>query len=99
MADGRYLLVFQVDGIGAHTAIRIGKSPVGPFGPVQHIWKAPEITDPPGLIPYNAKAHPVLSTKNRLLISYNTISLDYFNDILKHPHMYRPRFFWLEIRE
>ncbi len=23
-------------------------------------------------------------------------SMDYFNYILKHPHMYRPRFFWLE---
>ena len=97
MKDGRYLLVFQSDGIGTHTAIRIGKTPVGPFGPLQKIWKAPELSEPPGIIPYNAKAHPVLSHKNRLLISYNTISGDYFKDILRFPHMYRPRFFWLEI--
>ncbi|MBX2966585.1 MAG: DUF4185 domain-containing protein [Cyclobacteriaceae bacterium] len=99
LKDGRYLLVFQADGIGDHTAIRIGESPVGPFGPLQKIWKVPEVSDPPGIIPYNAKAHPVLSHENKLLISYNTISLDYFNDILKYPHMYRPRFFWLEIVE
>jgi hypothetical protein len=99
LKDGRYLLVFQADGIGEYTAVRIGATPVGPFGPLQHIWKVPEVTDPPGIIPYNAKAHPVLSSDNRLLISYNTISADYFNDILKHPHMYRPRFFWLEINE
>ena len=99
LKDGRYLLVFQSDGIGEHTAIRIGHSPIGPFGPLQKIWKVSEITEPPGIIPYNAKAHPVLSSGNRLLISYNTISLDYFNDILKYPHMYRPRFFWLEIGE
>jgi hypothetical protein len=99
MKDGRYLLVFQADGIGDHTAIRIAETPIGPFGPLQKIWKVPEITEPPGIIPYNAKAHPVLSSENRLLISYNTISLDYFNDILKFPHMYRPRFFWLEIKE
>ncbi|TRX59594.1 DUF4185 domain-containing protein [Fulvivirga sp. M361] len=99
MKDGRYLLVFQSDGIGQYTSIRIGESPIGPFGPLQNIWKAPEITAPPGIIPYNAKAHPVLSSTDRLLISYNTISMDYFNDILKHPHMYRPRFFWLEIIE
>lgn len=99
LADGRYLLVFQADGIGEYTSIRIGKSPIGPFGPLQQIWHVPEISDPPGIIPYNAKAHPVLSKKNKLLISYNTISADYFNDILTYPHMYRPRFFWLEINE
>jgi len=97
MKDGRYLLVFQSDGIGTHTAIRIGKTPVGPFGPLQKIWKATELSEPPGIIHYNAKAHPVLSRGNRLLISYNTISADYFKDILKYPHMYRPRFIWLEI--
>jgi hypothetical protein len=98
LKDGRYLLVFQADGIGNHTAVRIGKTPVGPFGPLQNIWKVPELSDPPGIIPYNAKAHPVLSEGNKLLISYNTISADYFKDILKYPHMYRPRFFWLEIK-
>lgn len=99
MQDGRYLLVFQEDGIGNHTAIRIAESPKGPFGPIQRVWKAPEVNEPPGIIPYNAKAHPVLSTKDELLISYNTISTDYFNDILKYPHMYRPRFFWLKIND
>lgn len=98
LKDGRFLLVFQADGIGTHSAIRIGKTPVGPFGPLQQVWKAPELSDPPGIIPYNAKAHPVLSQGNRLLISYNTISADYFKDILKYPHMYRPRFFWLELK-
>jgi hypothetical protein len=99
MKDGRYLLVFQADGIGEHTSIRIAESPIGSFGPLQPVWHVPELSDPPGIIPYNAKAHPVLSDENRLLISYNTISFDYFNDILKYPHMYRPRFFWLEISE
>jgi len=99
LKDGRYLLVFQADGIGEHTAIRIAETPVGPFGPLQEIWHVPEIADPPGIIPYNAKAHPVLSTQDELLISYNTISLDYFNDILRYPHIYRPRFFWLKIEE
>ncbi len=97
--DGRYLLVFQSDGIGEYTSVRIADSPTGPFGPLQHVWHVPEISDPPGIIPYNAKAHPVLSTEDELLISYNTISLDYFNDILRHPHMYRPRFFWLKIED
>ena len=99
LADGRYLLVFQEDGIGAYTDIRLADSPVGPFGPAQRVWQVPELSEPPGIIPYNAKAHPVLSNTGELLISYNTISLDYFNDILRHPHMYRPRFFWLKVGE
>lgn len=98
LKDGRYLLVFQEDGIGEHTAIRIGESPEGPFGPIQRIWRAPEVNNPPGVIPYNAKVHPALSTHEELLISYNTITLDYFNDILIYPHSYRPRFFWLKIK-
>lgn len=99
LKDGRYLLVFQADGVGDYTAVRIAETPVGPFGPLQNIRKVPELQDPPGIIPYNAKAHPVLSKDDELLISYNTISLDYFNDILNHPHMYRPRFFWLKIHQ
>lgn len=97
--DGRYLLVFQEDGIGKYTSVRIAKSPTGPFGPIQRIWQVPEINQPPDIIPYNAKAHPVLSTEGELLISYNTITLDYFNDILEYPHSYRPRFFWLTIEK
>lgn len=98
LKDGRYLLVFQADGIGEYVAIRIGETPIGPFGPLQKIWHVPEITEPPGIIPYNAKAHPILSSdKDGLLISYNTITMDYFNDILKFPHSYRPRFIRLKI--
>ncbi|MEO9802487.1 MAG: hypothetical protein ABJF04_04530 [Reichenbachiella sp.] len=97
LKDNRFLLVFQEDGIGQYTAIRIGEHPVGPFGPIQRIWKAPEVDDLPGIIPYNAKAHPALSNDRELLISYNTITMDYFNDILNYPHSYRPRFIWLRI--
>ncbi len=98
LKDGRYLLVFQEDGIGEYVSIRIGETPIGPFGPIQRIWHVPELTEPPGIIPYNAKAHPILSSEeDGLLISYNTITLDYFNDILKYPHSYRPRFIRLKI--
>jgi hypothetical protein len=99
MADGRYQLIFQEDGIGEYTAARVGSSPVGPFGLLQRLRKVPELDEPPGIIPYNAKAHPVLSTPDQILISYNTITLDYFNDILNYPHSYRPRFFWLNVSE
>ncbi len=88
--DGRYLLVFQVLGISDKVGIMIGASPVGPFSEIYEIWRTPEIDD--GLLPYNAKAHPALSKPGELLISYNTISFDFWNDIKKDAHIYRPRF-------
>lgn len=92
--DGRYLLVFQVLGISDKVGLRVGASPTGPFGPIQEIWRTPEIDE--GLLPYNAKAHPCLSKPGELLISYNTITFDFWNDIRKDAHIYRPRFIRLK---
>lgn len=94
--DGRYLLTFQVMGISDKVGVRVGLSPVGPFGPIQEVWITPEINEPPGIFPYNAKAHPNLSEPGELLISYNTITADFWNDIQKDAHIYRPRFIKLK---
>jgi len=90
LGDGRYLLVFQVLGISDKVGIRIGESLVGPFGDIIEIWRTPEFDE--GLWPYNAKGHPALSKEGELLISYNTITPDFWNDIEKDAHIYRPRF-------
>ncbi len=97
LPDGRYLLVFQVMGLSDKVGIRIGESPVGPFGEIQEIWQTPEADQ--GLFCYNAKAHPNLSKPGELLISYNTITLDFWNDIQKDAHIYRPRFIRLKWKE
>lgn len=88
--DGRYLLVFQVLGLSDKVGIRIGDSPVGPFGEITEIYTTPEFAE--GIWTYNAKAHPALSKPGELLISYNTITLDFWNDIQQDAHIYRPRF-------
>lgn len=93
LPDGRYLLIFQVGGLSDKVGLRIGASPVGPFGEIQEIWTAPEAAE--GLLTYNAKAHPALSRPGELLISYNTITLDFWNDIQQNADIYRPRFFRL----
>ncbi len=90
LPDGRFLLVFQVLGLSDKVGLRIGMSPVGPFGPIEEIYRTPEIDE--GLLPYNAKAHPALSKPGELLISYNTITADFWNDIQQDAHIYRPRF-------
>ena len=75
LPDGRYALIFQVMGLSDKVGMRIGSSPVGPFGEIKEIWRTPEADQ--GLYCYNAKAHPNLSQNGELLISYNTITLDF----------------------
>lgn len=97
LADGRYLMVFQIDGVGNKIGARLGTSPVGPFGPIIELYDASyELSISPNAYVYNAKAHPVISTPGELLISYNINSTDYFNDIKKMPNFYRPRFIKLK---
>ena len=89
--DGRYLLTFTVLGISDKIGIQVGNSPVGPFGEIHEVYTCPEYKDR-GLLPYNAKAHYYLSKPGELLVSYNTITLDFWEDIQKDATIYHPRF-------
>lgn len=99
LPDGRYALIFQLDGIGREVAMRVGLSPVGPFGPVVKLWSSPEPLANKNYYVYNAKAHPHLSQPGELLISYNVNSFDFFNDLQNEPTLYRPRFIRLRLTE
>jgi len=89
--DGRYLLTFTVLGISDKIGIQVGSSPIGPFGTINEVYTCPEYREK-GLYPYNAKAHYHLSPPGKLLISYNTITLDFWKDIQKDASIYHPRF-------
>lgn len=92
LPDGRYALVFQEGGMGTTIGMRIGETPVGPFGPVIKLWDCSKDAEEKTYVMYNAKAHPGLSGPGELLISYNVNSVDFLKDLAKHPHLYRPRF-------
>jgi len=94
LENGQYALVFQVLGLSDKVGMRIGNSPVGPFGEIQEIWRTPEWDE--GLFCYNAKAHPNLSKPGELLISYNTITPDFWKDIQQNAYIYHPRFIRLK---
>lgn len=97
VTGGRYLMVFQKDAIGTRVAVRVGSSPIGPFGAITDVYDVKDdLKDSPNLFSYNAKAHPVLSQPGELVISYNINSFDFLNDIKKFPHLYRPRFIKLK---
>lgn len=96
LGDGRYIMVFQREGVGNQVAIRLGASPYGPFGPIQNIYNVHDDLDTPNFFAYNAKAHPVLSKPGELLISYNVNSFKFFEEIGSYPQLYRPRFLKLK---
>jgi len=89
--DGRYLLTFTVLGISDKIGIRVGQSPVGPFGEIHEVYTCPEYKEK-NLLPYNAKAHYHLSKPGELLVSYNTITINFWEDIQKDASIYHPRF-------
>ena len=91
----KYILVSMP--ISREVFIRIGDSPVGPFGPKQVIYKTSEPDQIPETYTYNAKAHPVLSKENELIISYNvnTPKLGHH----KNAEIYRPRFIKLKFHD
>jgi len=99
LKDGRYALVFQGDGLGRNVALRLSRTPYGPFGRLIDLYDcSKDLADSKNLFPYNAKVHPVLSSPDELIISYNINSFDFFKDILKYPHLYRPRFIRVKIQ-
>ncbi len=89
--DGRYLLTFTVMGISDKIGIRVGDGPAGPFGEIHEVYTCPEYAEK-GVLPYNAKAHYHLSAPDELLVSYNTITFDFWEDIQKDATIYHPRF-------
>ena len=92
LPDGRYALVFQVDGMSTTVGMRIGTTPYGPFGPIIKLWDCKPDLEKNTFLVYNAKAHPSLSNTGELLISYNINSVDFINDLKVYPNLYRPRF-------
>lgn len=96
ISDGRYVLIYQLSGIFPDIMMQVGDSPVGPFGPRIKIYDTRTDIQDNDLFTYNAKAHPALSEKGELLISYNVNSFKFFDVIESKPHLYRPRFFKLK---
>lgn len=93
--DGRFFLTFTILGISDKIGIQVGDSPVGPFGPIQEVYTCPEYKEK-GLLPYNAKAHYHLSEPGKLLVSYNTITFNFWEDIRNDATIYHPRFVWVK---
>lgn len=91
LPNGKYALLFQVNGMSSKVGLRVGQTPYGPFGPIIEVWDCKEAQHK-NYFTYNAKAHPCLSAPGELLISYNVNAFDFFKELNAEPHLYRPRF-------
>jgi hypothetical protein len=92
MSDGKYILVYQENGMSSHVIMRVAPSPVGPFSDPIVLYDCPEVKENKNYFVYNAKAHPSLSKAGELLISYNVNSFNFFSELKKNATLYRPRF-------
>jgi len=93
---GKYLMVSMH--LEQDLYIRIGESPVGPFGPRINIYHTTEPDAGNGIYTYNAKAHPSLSKPDEWLISYNVNSMSWHH-LINNADIYRPRFLKMKIQE
>ncbi|NND31405.1 MAG: DUF4185 domain-containing protein [Saprospiraceae bacterium] len=99
LPNGEYALISQLNSIYPTVIMRTGKKPWGPFGKITELWDCQPDLAEPEFFAYNAKAHPSLSEPGELLVSYNINSFAFWDQIEKHPHLYRPRFFKLVFEE
>jgi hypothetical protein len=97
LPDGRYALIFTLGGMSPTVGLRLGQTPYGPFGPVIKVYEGREMQRKNHII-YNAKAHPTLSARGELLISYNVNAFDFWNELKASPNLYRPRFIRLKLQ-
>ncbi|RZA00641.1 MAG: DUF4185 domain-containing protein [Sphingobacteriaceae bacterium] len=98
LTDGRYALVYQMDGMSSKVALRVGSTPYSNFGTMQEVYDCKE-GQKKNIITYNAKVHPSLSSPGEIIISYNVNAFDFKNEIKADPNLYRPRFLKLKIQQ
>ncbi len=92
--DGRYLLTFTVMGISDKIGIKVGSSPVGPFGETIEVYTVQSIAKRD----FSLYAKPILTYQTwKLLVRYNTITL-ISGMIPERCHIYHPRFVWVNYK-
>lgn len=87
----RYLMIYSQPPLGAGILARTAPAPEGPWSEPVDVYTCPEPAEDRRRFTYAAKAHPELSARGELLISYCVNSTD-FADIVAHADAYRPRF-------
>ena len=89
--DGRgvWVAIHSEPMFGHHIQARTALRPEGPWSAPKNIYLVPEVEADKRLITYAHKAHPLLSPRGELLVSYIVNSSD-FGQVMGDASLYRP---------
>ena len=86
--EGKFVLVYMKDTLSGIISYVVADTPYGPFENPHDVYYVEGLEGE--VFSYNAKAHPHLSNKGELLVSYNVNSMDMSS--FEDGDIYRPRF-------
>jgi hypothetical protein len=87
----KYVTVYTENGMSENILMRLSSTPVGPWGPAHKVFECPEVNWHKTYFCYAAKAHPEISKKNELIVTYVCNSFDFWK-MAADASIYRPRF-------
>jgi hypothetical protein len=86
-----YVTVYTEYGMSKNILMRFSPTPVGPWSTAQKVYECPEAGWHKTYFCYAAKAHPEISGKNELIVTYICNSMDFWK-MAGDSRIYRPRF-------
>lgn len=92
---GRYMLTYMDNTTSGRVVYALSDTPYGPFDEKTLVYMAPEPFTLDGAFTYNAKLHPLLSSEDELVVSYNVNGIN--TRAMQNSRVYYPRF--ITIRE
>lgn len=87
----QYVLVYTDRGLSDKIMMRTAANPWGPWSEVTQVFTCPEMKTDKNLFTYAAKAHPMVSADDELIISYVVNSFDFWQ-VARDARLYWPRF-------
>ena len=88
---GRYVTVYTEIGLSKNIMMRLSPTPIGPWSKACRIYECPEVKWYKTYFCYAAKAHPEISAKDELIVTYVCNSTDFWQ-MASDARIYRPRF-------
>ena len=87
----QYVVVYTEDGMSRNILMRLSPTPVGPWSDAYKVYECPEYDWHPSYFCYAAKAHPEISSKDELIVTYVCNSTDFWK-MATDARIYQPRF-------
>lgn len=87
----QFVLVYTDRGLSDKIMIRTAANPCGPWSEATQVYTCPKMKTDKNLFTYAAKAHPMVSADDELVISYVVNSFDFWQ-VARDAKLYWPRF-------